>query len=44
MKCSKVSGLDGVAIEFLKKGGDHVVHWLVRLFDVCMAQGEVPEG
>lgn len=31
------------AIEFLKKGGETAVHWLVRLFSICMAQGEGPE-
>ena len=43
MKCGKAAGLDGIAVEFIKKGGDCVVDWLVRIFNVCMGRGEVPE-
>lgn len=30
----KALGVDRIAVEFLRKGGDIVVGWLVRLFDV----------
>lgn len=33
--------MDRIAVEFLKKGGDSVVDWLVKLFDLYMAQSEV---
>ena len=42
MKSGKTPGLDGCAVEFLKKGGDSVVEWLVRLFNVCFVAGMVP--
>ncbi|XP_071512677.1 uncharacterized protein [Panulirus ornatus] len=43
MKAGKAAGLDSIAVEFIKKGGDCIVDWLVRLFNVCMTHGEVPE-
>lgn len=43
MKFGKVGGLDGISVEFIKKGGDCVVEWLVKIFKVYMDQGELPE-
>lgn len=30
-----------IAVEFFKKGDDSVVGWLVSLFDICEARGEM---
>lgn len=38
-----MTGVDGNAVEFLKRGGDHVVDWLARIFTVCMDHGYIPE-
>lgn len=43
MKCGKVVVVDGNAVEYLMKGGGSVVDQLVRIFNVCMVQGAVPE-
>lgn len=37
IKYGKASGVDGLAVEFLKTGSDGVVDSLVRLYDMCMA-------
>src|SRR5678816_682394 len=42
-KGGKSSGLDAIQVEMLKKGGDIVVEWLMRLFNVCWVQCEVPQ-
>lgn len=44
MKYDKVSGMVGTAVEFLKKGGEDRVEWLVRLIEVfvmCLRTGGV---
>lgn len=41
--CCKVAGADGIAAEFIKKRGDCVVSWLVGIFTVCVAHGEIPD-
>lgn len=43
-KSGKAPGLDGCAAELLKKGGDSVIDWLVRLLNVCFNVGRVPDG
>ena len=42
MKSGKTPGLDGCAVECLKKGGEAVIEWLVRLLNVCFVAGRVP--
>ena len=42
-KAGKAPGLDGCTAEFLKKGGESVLEWLVRLLNVCFTTGIVPE-
>ena len=43
MRAGKAPGLDGCHAECLKRGGTVVVDWLVRLFNVCLREGRVPE-
>lgn len=40
MKCSKVAGVDGIAVESLKKGSGCIVDRFGRIFHVCMAHEE----
>ena len=42
MKNGKAPGLDGCAVEYLKKGGEVMIDWLVRLLNVCFVCGRVP--
>ena len=42
VKDGKAAGSDGVHTEMIKAGGDEVVKWLVRLFNSCWINGEVP--
>ena len=42
MKAGKSPGMDGCRVECLKYGGETVVMWLVRLFNVCLREGVVP--
>ena len=42
MKDGKAAGSDGVHGEMIKAGGDEVLKWLVRLFNACWINGEVP--
>ena len=42
MKAGKAAGLDGCAVECLKKGGASVIEWLVRLLNVCFLTSLVP--
>lgn len=44
MKYGKVPEMDGIKVEFLKNGADSVVHHLLWMFNLCMAQAEMPEG
>ena len=41
-KAGKAPGVDGVRAEMLKEGGETVVKWLVRLFNVCFILSMVP--
>ena len=43
VKRGKAAGLDGVAAEMMKEGGECMLEWIVRLFNVCLNSGEVPE-
>uniref|UniRef100_A0A3P9JF00 ribonuclease H n=1 Tax=Oryzias latipes TaxID=8090 RepID=A0A3P9JF00_ORYLA len=42
LKVGKAAGVDGCAVECLKSGGAIVIEWLVRLLNVCFANGQVP--
>lgn len=42
-KGGKSSGLDAIQVEMLKKGGNSVVEWLKRLFNICWEKCEVPQ-
>lgn len=42
-KCRKVPEMDENAAEFLKKGDDSVVYWLISIFGECMDHGKVPQ-
>ena len=42
VKDGKAAGSDGVHTEMIKAGGDEVLKWLVRLFNACWINGEVP--
>lgn len=42
-KCDKMIGVNDNVVKFLKKGGDCVADWLVRIIYVCMDHGKVPE-
>lgn len=35
--------MDENAAEFLKKGDDSVVYWLISIFGECMDHGKVPQ-
>lgn len=41
MKSGKAAGVDEIANELLKKVGNCIIDWLVRIFSVCMALSEV---
>lgn len=43
MKDGKVLRVEKIAVGLLKNGGDGAVELLVRVFDMCMGQGEVPK-
>ena len=43
MKGGKAPGMDGVDAEFMKVGGDVMIEWLERLFNVCWREGRVPQ-
>lgn len=36
------SNITCFAFKFIKKGGDCIADWLVRIFTVCMDHGKVP--
>lgn len=36
--------MNGTALEFLKKGGDSDIDWLVRIFNVSITQGALPDN
>ena len=42
VKDGKAAGSDGVHTEMIKAGGDEVLKRLVRLFNACRINGEVP--
>lgn len=41
VKCVKVVRMDCIAFEFLEKGDDCVLDWLVRIFNICMGHDDV---
>ena len=43
MKEGKAAGLDGCVTEYMKRGGESVLDWLVRLLNACFVGGVVPE-
>ena len=43
MKSGKASGVDGVGVEMLKEGGESMIEWLVRIYNVCLEEGNVPD-
>ena len=43
LKGGKSPGIDEVAVEFLKRGGECVLEWLVRMFNGCFREGKVPK-
>ena len=42
MKSGKASGVDGVKAEYLKNGGEVCADWMVRMLNVCLNTGSVP--
>ena len=42
MKSGKASGVDGVKAEYLKSGGKVCAEWMVRMLNVCLSSGSVP--
>jgi hypothetical protein len=42
IKGGKAGGLDEIAVEMLNGGGEPVLKWLVRLFNICWREGRVP--
>ena len=42
MKSGKAPGMDGCTVEYLKKGGEAVVLWLVSFLNLCFSCGKVP--
>ena len=42
LKCWKASGVDGVKAEYLKSAGYVCAEWMVRLLNVCLSSGSVP--
>ena len=43
MKRGKSTGLDGISGEMLLEGGVSVVEWMLRLFNLCLTTGVVPQ-
>ena len=43
LKCGKACGLDGITAEILKAGGQHVVIFLTRMFNVLYEKGIYPQ-
>ncbi len=44
LKCGKATGMDGIAAEMLKHGGDAVVEWMLLKCEQAWKKGEVPYG
>ena len=44
MKNGKSPGIDGIASEMLRDGGESVIQWLTRVCVICLAEGKVPVG
>ena len=36
-------GVDEIVGEYLKRGGESVIEWLVRMFNGCFREGVVPK-
>ena len=43
VKRGKSTGLDGISGEMLLEGGVSVVEWMLRLFNLCLTTGVVPQ-
>ena len=43
LKAGKAAGMDGIAGECIRNGGEVIVEWLVRMFNGCFESGCVPE-
>ena len=43
LKAGKAAGMDGIAGECIRNGGEVIVEWLVRMFNGCFETGCVPE-
>lgn len=42
-ECGKGVGVDGIAVDILKKEYDCVADWSIRIFDVCMDYDEMSD-
>ena len=40
----KESRMNGFVLEMLKNGGITIIEWLLRIFNICMEFGAVPEN
>lgn len=43
MKKRKETGVDEVAVKYLKEGDECVNDWLIRIFGICMHEGKVTD-
>ena len=43
VKSAKSTGLDGISGEMLLEGDVSVVEWMLRLFNLCLTTGVVPQ-
>ena len=43
LKNEKAAGMDEIAEEMIKSGGDKVVDWILRLYNMAFESGVVPE-
>ena len=43
MKKGKSAGLDRICVEMIKAGGESLVKWLLRIFNVCWRERKVPQ-
>ena len=41
---TKEDGMNGFVLEMLKNGGITIIEWLLRIFNICMEFGDVPEN
>ena len=43
MKGGKAACMDGIVVEMLNNGGISITDWWMRIFNICMESGVVPE-